>query len=267
VFVRYLSVAFLMAVLVGACTVDQDVGVGATATTARSATTSPTAAELDAAEARIEELERTVDRLRDENQELEEAFTRAEAARRAAVREARTSEPLGSCHQPDGEAGENQTVVLLYLICDAMTSDSTRVLAGLVPVGRTIADDGEVLTVAIRALLSGTTANEEAAGYSSWFSPATADALLSVEVDNNRATIDLEAGSIGSLNNVSTSTGGTYFRGQLYGTTFANAAVDSVEFRLDGDPARFCGLMELVPNCTPITLGEWNEVYTQAFEN
>lgn len=86
-------------------------------------------------------------------------------------------------------------------------------------------------------------------------------------IDNQAATVDLDADAMGSLNNVSTSTGGTYFRGQLYGTVFANAAVDSVELRLDGDPARFCGLMELVANCTPITRREWNADYTQAFEN
>lgn len=263
----HLGVGLLIGVVLVACTAGEDVALNTTASTVGSETSTTAAAEIDAAKTRIEELERMADSLRDQNRALQEALTRTEAARRAADREASTSEPVGVCPQPDGEPGETQRVVLLYLICDPMTSDSTRVLAGLVPVGRTIAGDGEVLTVALRALLSGTTANEEAAGYSSWFSPATADALLSVEVDNNLATINLEAGSIGSLNNVSTSTGGTYFRGQLFGTTFANAAVDSVEFQLDGDPGRFCGLMELVSDCTPITRSEWNQTYTQNFDN
>jgi hypothetical protein len=114
---------------------------------------------------------------------------------------------------------------------------------------------------------SGTTDLETEAGYSSWFSSATADALQSVIIDSQAAVVDLDADAMGSLNNVSTSTGGTYFRGQLYGTVFANAAVDSVEFRLDGDRARFCELMELVLDCTPIRRGDWNDIYTQTFEN
>lgn len=77
--------------------------------------------------------------------------------------------------------------------------------------------------------------------------------MITTDIEGDVAVIDLDAALIGSLNNVSTSTGGAYFRGQLYGTAFANAPVDAVEFRLEGDPAGFCALMELVFDCTPVT--------------
>ena len=153
--VRYLSVSVVMAVLVGACTGDQNVGSGTTATTAATGTSSPAAAELDAAETQIEELERVVDRLRDENQNLKDAVARLESVLSAGTSEDSTTEPVGSCPQPEAEPGETETIVLLYMTCIPMSSETDRVLAGLVPVRRVVADDEEVLASALRALLSG----------------------------------------------------------------------------------------------------------------
>jgi hypothetical protein len=257
---RYLNACVVLALVVGACTSGQDVSLDTTTSTGSIEATQE-AAELEAAERRIEKLEETVENLSIQNEELTRALEQKEAALRAASRQESTTQPVDVCPQPAKEPAEGQQVVLLYLTCDQMTTNDDRVLAGLVAQGE------NALAAALDALLSGTTALEQTAGYSSWLSSATENALITADIDNDAAVIDLDAALIGSVNNVSTSTGGAYFRGQLYGTVFANAPVDAVEFRLDGDPAGFCALMELVTDCTPITRSEWTRVYTQSFEN
>jgi len=262
--VRIVGFCLVLVFVVAACTSGQDVGLNTTTT--ESIGVSQEIADLEAAKRRIEELESTVENLGNQNQELTLALEEKEAALRAANRQDNITQPVGVCPQPGMEPGGGQQVVLLYLTCDQMTTNDNRVLAGLVPVRRIVAQGENALAVAMDALLSGTTDPEETAGYGSFLSSATEDALIAADTEGTVAVIDLDAALIGSLNNVSTSTGGAYFRGQLYGTAFANAPVDSVEFRLDGDPVSFCALMELVSDCTPITRSEWNRDYTQTFE-
>jgi len=263
--VRYLSCCVGVVLVVAGCTSSQNVGFDS-ATSTGSTEATQTETDLEAAESRVEELEATVENLDKRNEELTLALEEKEAALRAAGGQ-EPSDPVGVCPQSNVEPGGDEQVVLVYLMCDQMTTKENRVLAGLFPVRRIVAQDADILVAAMGALLSGSTEVEENAGYNSWFSSATEGALIAAAIEDGVAVIDLDAALIGSLNNVSTSTGGAYFRGQLYGTAFSNAPVDAVQFRLDGDRAGFCGLMGLVLDCTPITRSEWNRDYTQAFGN
>jgi hypothetical protein len=239
----------------------QEVTLDANTSTGSTGPVDSEAAESEAANERVGGLVETIEQLRLQNDELTRALAEKEAALRSKQQNGTTED--GVCPQPATEPSEDQQVVLVYLTCDQMTDDDNRVVAGLVPVRHIVVEDGDTLAASMGALLSGPTNLEETAGYSSWFLPATADALIGADIEGDAAVIDLDAALTASLNNVSTSTGGAYFRGQLYGTAFANAPVDSVEFQLDGDPARFCALMELISDCTPITRSEWNRDYTQ----
>ena len=169
-----------------------------------------------------------------------------------------------TCEQPAAEPDVEGVMVTIYQICDAASGVGDRVLAGLVPVERVSADTGAQLPSALEALLAGPTPGESAAGLTSWFSTSTADALLDASVDDaGVAMVDLDGDSILGMNNVGTTTGGDFFRGQLYGTAFASEEISAVGFSIDGSTTAFCAMMELIPDCTPITRAEWDEILSQ----
>jgi len=172
-----------------------------------------------------------------------------------------------SCEQLAADQGAEAVLVTIYEVCDAAAGSGNRVLAGLVPVQRVTAAGEDPISTAMEALLAGATAEESAAGFTSWFSSSTADALLEASVDDaGLAMTDLDGDSILGMNNVSTTTGGDFFRGQLYGTAFALEEVSAVGFSIEGSTSAFCAMMELIPDCTPITRAEWDEVYSQTSE-
>lgn len=171
------------------------------------------------------------------------------------------------CDQPAVEPGAGESMFSLYEICSEGQGRGERSLAGLQPVERSVTDIGVPLVAALGALLAGPTPEEEAAGFGSWFSSATAGALLEASVDTNGvAVIDLDADLITGIDNVSTTTGGDYFRGQLYGTVFAFEEVTEVLFSLDGSSSGFCAMMELIPDCVPVSRSQWDEIYWQTVE-
>jgi Sporulation and spore germination len=169
-----------------------------------------------------------------------------------------------SCERPEAEPGSEAVVVTVYETCDIAAGAGNRVLAGLLPLQRATAAGEDPISTAMEALLAGPTAEESAAGFTSWFSSGTADALLDASVDaDGLAMIDLDGDSILGMNNVSTTRGGDFFRGQLYGTAFALEEVSEVGFSIDGSTSAFCAMMELIPECTPITRAQWDEIYSQ----
>lgn len=171
------------------------------------------------------------------------------------------------CQQPPLAPGADDMVVTVYQICGIGEGSRSRMLAGLQPVERVTAQTDDPLRAAMEALLAGPTSDETAAGFGSWFSSATTSALLDVSIsEDGGATIDLDGDTIAGMKNVSTTTGGDYFRGQLYGTVFTLDEVDLVGVSLDGDTSSFCAKMELIPDCTPITRSQWDEIYAQTTE-
>ena len=179
-----------------------------------------------------------------------------------------TSVPIReTCTPPPVEPTAGQTLIIVYQVCDATQGTDNRVLAGLEPVERVTADSDAPLRAAMEALLAGPTPEESAAGYGSWFSANTADAFLDASVtEDGLAMIDLEGDSILGIPNVSTITGGDLFRGQLYGTAFAIEETRAAGISIDGSTSAFCALMELIPDCTPITRAEWDEIYSDTFD-
>ena len=169
-----------------------------------------------------------------------------------------------TCEPPAPEPGAEGVMVTIYEICDATSGMGDRVLAGLVPVERMSAATVAPLRSALEALLAGPTPEESAAGLSSWFSTSTADTLIGLSLDEGGlAMIDLDGDTIAGIDNVSTTTGGDFFRGQLYGTAFALEEISGVGFSLDGSTSAFCAMMELIPDCTPIARAEWDEILSQ----
>lgn len=107
------------------------------------------------------------------------------------------------------------------------------------PVTRRVAATPIMLDAALAALLEGPTEAERARGISSWFSSETAGMLLDVAIDGQgHATVDFADFST-VIPNASTSTGSTLLLAELNQTVFQFHHVRSVEYRFEGDCARF----------------------------
>jgi hypothetical protein len=104
----------------------------------------------------------------------------------------------------------------------------------------------------LRGLVSGPTEAERAAGLTSWFSEATAGALLSVEVEGALATIDF-AGFSAVIPNASTSAGSAMLLSELDTTMFQFTEVDGFLYRFDADWDAFWNWLQAA--CTVQTRG------------
>jgi hypothetical protein len=115
----------------------------------------------------------------------------------------------------------------------------------VVPVVRTIS--GPVgAEVALREVLAGPTLAEAAAGYSSIFGPATADALLDVAVIDGIARVsfrDLRQ----VIPNASSSCGSAALLGALDATITDVPGIRGARYSFDGDEAAFYEWLQMAP--------------------
>lgn len=87
---------------------------------------------------------------------------------------------------------------------------------------------------ALAELLKGPTSQEQAQGFSSFFSSKTAGMIHSVSItDQGRAVVDFRDFRA-QMNNASTSAGSWQLTRELNMTVFQFAAIKEVEYRLDG---------------------------------
>lgn len=100
------------------------------------------------------------------------------------------------------------------------------------PVARELHPGTSPVGSALRHLLAGPSDEERSLGFSSWFSEETADALISVSLENGRLVADFNDGIL--VNNASTSSGAVGFNNELRVNLFAFKEVDSIEFRING---------------------------------
>lgn len=138
----------------------------------------------------------------------------------------------------------DQMEVTIYLQCDPGA-------AGLapMPVYRLVPRRPAVLTAAIEALLAGPTEAESRAGLQSWFSTATAHALLGVSLSDGHAVVDL-ADLRSIIPNASTSAGSQQLLSQLDATVFRFPTVASVEYRIEGSCEAFTEWLQ-IGGCDP----------------
>ena len=93
--------------------------------------------------------------------------------------------------------------------------------------------DGVTVEAALTELVAGPTADEEGAGASSFFSPATADALRLVTLHDGLLLVDLQPLQT-LIPNASTSCGSAALRAQLDTTVFQFPEVERVRYQIEG---------------------------------
>lgn len=103
---------------------------------------------------------------------------------------------------------------------------------------------GAALAAAVRMELRGPTESERARGLYSWFSPATADMLLSASVTDGRAVVDF-----GKLNTVipgaSSAAGSRELLQELNRVVFQFPQIASVEYRIQGSCDAFWNWLQM----------------------
>lgn len=104
-------------------------------------------------------------------------------------------------------------------------------------------------------LLAGPTPGEQASGIDSLFSLDTAKALDFVTLNAGELVVDFNHGIY--VNNVSTSTGGVFFRAELLANVFQYPEVDTVEFQIDGSCELWAAYFES-ETCEVVTRADWN---------
>lgn len=105
-------------------------------------------------------------------------------------------------------------------------------------VHRSVPASSDVLTATVKELLAGPTAAEKSAGYTSWFSSATAQALIGAKVAGTTSYLNLtDIRTI--IPNASTSCGSAALLAQLRTTAQQAGMTPSVRYAINGQPAPF----------------------------
>ena len=126
-----------------------------------------------------------------------------------------------------------------------------------VPAARSVprTDNRAVLVRAtLKELLKGPTDPEKSAGLTSWFSPATVDAVAGVIGVGGEFTVDF-IGLNTLIPNASTSAGSLMLLSQLNSTIFQFDFVQSVTYTLEGNCDAFWEWLQM--GCHTVTRAEW----------
>lgn len=124
--------------------------------------------------------------------------------------------------------------------------DNADCVAPVYPVRRTIPKTTAVAKAALEQLFAGPTSEEQAKGFYSDFSEATKSLLISVNIKNRYAYVNLRdlTGS-SSIGNFTTSCGGSNFYGQVERTLKQFPGIRKVFFAFAGDPSHFYDWMQV----------------------
>lgn len=151
-----------------------------------------------------------------------------------------------ACKVPTGEQpGAGEMAVTVYYTCDP----ENQALPAAEPVTRVVPASTAVLRASLTALLTGPTAQESDAGFSSFFSSATAGMLRGVTLTDGHAVVDFDdLPSV--IPNASTSAGSALLLSELDATVFQFSSVQTAEYRIDGSCTAFTEWLQM-GGCEP----------------
>ena len=114
------------------------------------------------------------------------------------------------------------------------------------PTIRTLPKTSAVAKAALEQLFAGPTSEEKAKGFYSDFSEDTKSLLISVNIRNRNAYVNLrDLTGPSSIGNFTTSCGGSNFFGQVENTLRQFSTVRKVFFAFEGDPSHFYDWMQI----------------------
>lgn len=113
------------------------------------------------------------------------------------------------------------------------------------PVTRQIPKTQATAKAALDALFKGPTKEEDAKGYTSWFSDDTKSILKSVKVKNGAAYVNLDKSVMEKLGNATTSCGGRSYDASVEKTLKQFPSIRKIFFAVDGDPALYYDWMQI----------------------
>ena len=114
------------------------------------------------------------------------------------------------------------------------------------PALRTVTKTNAVAKVALEQLFAGPTSEEKAKGFYSDFSEDTKSLLISVNIKNRNAYVNLrDLTGTSSIGNFTTSCGGSNFFGQVENTLKQFSTIRKVFFAFEGDPSHFYDWMQI----------------------
>ena len=142
--------------------------------------------------------------------------------------------------------GQSQQTITVKLYFPNTKRDNGDCPVKVYPVRRMIPKTEAVARAALEQLFAGPTAQEKAKGFYSDFSEATKSFLISVNVKNKAAYVNLrDLASTSSTGNFTTSCGGSNFFGQVENTLKQFTSIKKVFFAMGGDPSLFYDWMQI----------------------
>ncbi|MBC7909383.1 MAG: GerMN domain-containing protein [Pyrinomonadaceae bacterium] len=142
--------------------------------------------------------------------------------------------------------GQAQQTMSIKLYFPNTKHDKGECAVKVHPVSRTIPKTAVVAGAALEQLFAGPTSEEKAKGFYSDFSEATKSFLISVNVKNKVAYVNLrDLTSTTNISNFTTSCGGSNFFGQVEKTLKQFPSIKRVFFAIEGDPSFFYDWMQI----------------------
>jgi spore germination protein GerM len=142
--------------------------------------------------------------------------------------------------------GQSQQTMTIKLYFPNSKYDEVECGVKVHPVTRTIPKTAAVARAALEQLFAGPTGEEKAKGFYSDFSERTKSFLISVNVKNGAAYVNLkDLTSKSSIGNFTTSCGGSNFFGQVENTLKQFPSIKTVLFAMEGDPSLFYDWMQM----------------------
>ncbi len=139
-----------------------------------------------------------------------------------------TESVFGACQDYEFEPPTPENAIAVAFPCD-MGLDNEFPFK---PVMRPLEVGTDPVLGTIFGLLAGPTDFERSIGFSSFFGPETADALISANLEDGYLVVDFNDAIY--VNNATTSSGSEGFQAELHTNIFQYPAVDRIEFRING---------------------------------
>jgi hypothetical protein len=143
--------------------------------------------------------------------------------------------------------GQSRQTMTVRLYFPNTRRSKVECAARVFPATRRIPKTASVAKATLEQLFAGPTRQEKARGFISDFSEATKSLLISVNVKNKAAYVNLRnlLATAPALGNFTTSCGGTNFFGQVENTLKQFPSIKKVFFAVEGDPAFFYDWMQI----------------------